>query len=613
MDFPIFERELQGVLRRKITFIFALVFYLVLGLAAVYFFGTIQNSLANRGSLGRGLFVYVLVLGYPCVGLYSALYASTLLVVEREKGTLDFLSSSPIPDSSLISQKILAPMATSWLFVFGTLPIISLVFLLGGVSPGEMADQFLSILVWISTCVMIGAAVSARAKSSTSAVWITLAILVGIIGAPVMAHFYSLFNPIGVRNKGAVVSLAAPIFWFSPWGNGFFYANGFGNSGLLFWPNRAFSPPGLIHWLANLSVQLVLFVFLAKTWNRSVNRRGYSIVAERLTKLSSIRILLTPLLGESIRFFTSGERSFYEHQGKTLFTLGTRRILLILTVFFLVSWGVFLVIYTIASSKQWIYLLFLINTAVIGGFGIGMQTTSFARERDRETAAMLFTSPHFAVRIFLEKLKYYLAFTLKILLPAWGFPLVLWLIHFILVYNGLVYWDFVRLVWRVAAFIPLATLLAIYGGIVSRTGLAPIIVGAASVFAGVGFLVAFLTIISWKAFGLSPGLDHLPIADLIYILIPPTIMVSAAYLLIYGIRRQDVLSDATGYSLAILGLVFIVASVWDLVFLIDLDLRWLSNEVRWVFVPLSFAVFVFRYLIGRPEQWWIDKMTRVGS
>ncbi|MCA9437545.1 MAG: ABC transporter permease subunit, partial [Candidatus Omnitrophica bacterium] len=133
-QFPILQREIQGVLRRKMTFFFAFVFYAILGLAAVYFFAALQHSHTNRGALGRGLFIYVIVLGYPCVGVYAALFSSSLLVAEREKKTLDILLTSPVHGSSVILQKVLAPILTACLLVFGLIPILSLCFMLGGVS-----------------------------------------------------------------------------------------------------------------------------------------------------------------------------------------------------------------------------------------------------------------------------------------------------------------------------------------------------------------------------------------------------------------------------------------------------------------------------------------------
>lgn len=614
-QFPILQREIQGVLRRKMTFFFAFVFYAILGLAAVYFFAALQHSHTNRGALGRGLFIYVIVLGYPCVGVYAALFSSSLLVAEREKKTLDILLTSPVHGSSVILQKVLAPILTACLLVFGLIPILSLCFMLGGVSPTEFLHQFISLAVWIATCVMIGAWVSAKAKSSAKAIGLTLGALTLLIVIPALTFFYSMVPLFGPRNVGVIIWILAPLFWISPLGNGFLVTFDFIHAGPLFLPNHYFSPPGAMNWILNGLLQLFILMRLSHVWNRSMERKVKVPLVTRLKRYPLIRILLTPLIRRERGPFKTGRAALFDHQGRTLFTRTSRRILDLLTEGFLIAATAFLLAFVAMRDGGPIYGLFFLDTLVVAVFCLGMAMTSFARERDRDTSTLLLITPHTAKQIFMEKWKYYLSFTGKMLVPAWGFPLLLWVLYTEGLYDSQHTWDLFILVFRVAAFIPLATLLAVYGGLVSRQGLAAVVLGGILLGIGTPMILGILAVAARSIRRSSGGpMDDLVLAGF-YFFLPILVVVLLSFLLLPGFRMSArrvgramggnfVLGVA--FSIFILITVLVVVEIFSSVYPI-------AGAFRWMAIPLILAGLFLRHLMSKSDFWWIDKMTRAGS
>ncbi len=609
-QFPILQREIQGVLRRKLTFFFAFVFYLVLSLTAITFFNNLESSFANRGNLGRGLFIYVIFLGYPCLGLYAAFYSASILVGEREKKTLDILLTSPIRGYSVILQKSLAPILSAWLLVFGLMPIVSLTFMLGGVSPTEFLHQFVSLSVWILTCVMIGMAVSVKAKSSAKAIGLTLGLITSLVAIPIGGYILLITGFFGQETNNPMVLAIAPLFWISPWGNGFLSTLDPSYSGLLMLPNRYFSPPGMINWLLNFLLQLLLLMRLSRTWNRAMEVQVKTPLSTRLKRYPLFRVLLQPLLERKRKEFRSGHQALFDHQGRTLFTRTTRRILDLLSEGFLIISTGFLLVFVTMRDGGPIYGLFFFNTTIVGLFCLGVAMTSFARERDRDTSTLLLTTPHTPHRIFLEKWKYYLSFTGKMLIPAWGFPFLLWVLYTQGLYNAWQSWELFRIAWRVAAFIPLVTLLAVYGGLVSRSGLTPVILGG--ILLSVGGTLLFIVGSMWlgQRSVPYPMPIHLLSITVIFHVLPLFFILLMGLLLIRGFDKNVKLSKHSKRFLTIMGVDLIILFFLYILIASEKNLGWVNSEIRWVTVPLAFATILLCYMMNKPEQWWVNHLVR---
>lgn len=178
MSLPIASRELVQILRRRNTFILVGLYYGILTLSAGAVWSTLEFSPMNRADAGQGIFWVYLVVAFLFLSFHGTSQAAHTLVDENENKTAEFLQIAPHGSASIVLQKAAVPVVTEWLFFLGTLPFVSLVFFLGGVSGPLFLNQMLNLAVWLNTCLAIGIFVSSRAKRSNDADRIATGLLV---------------------------------------------------------------------------------------------------------------------------------------------------------------------------------------------------------------------------------------------------------------------------------------------------------------------------------------------------------------------------------------------------------------------------------------------------
>jgi ABC-type transport system involved in multi-copper enzyme maturation permease subunit len=102
-----------------------------------------QESAAQRG---HSLFTSLLSAQALGIWLLVPALAAGALAQEREQQTLETLLLSPLSPLQIVWGKAAGVMALSSVLLLGTLPLLSLCFLLGGVSPGEVLAGYSLLL-----------------------------------------------------------------------------------------------------------------------------------------------------------------------------------------------------------------------------------------------------------------------------------------------------------------------------------------------------------------------------------------------------------------------------------------------------------------------------------
>jgi ABC-type transport system involved in multi-copper enzyme maturation permease subunit len=172
MQLAILSKELRLTLRRTDSFATAFALYSFLTMAIVGFWAArfAGAPVEFRELASRSIFQAFLEIAYIFFCFHSAFVAARLLVQEKERNTLQFLRIAPISGLSLMLQKLATPLAVEQLFLFGVLPMLSPIFLLGGLTAKEFILQFINLIVWVITSLSIGLCVSSRSQSSVKAV-----------------------------------------------------------------------------------------------------------------------------------------------------------------------------------------------------------------------------------------------------------------------------------------------------------------------------------------------------------------------------------------------------------------------------------------------------------
>ena len=161
----------------------------------------------------------------PAVGfqLFSALSLFQLFLVifivpgltgaaiagERDRQTLDLLLSTQVSALWIVLGKILASLSYVFLLMVAALPLFSLVFLFGGVSPGQVGLVFVISLVSALTLGTIGIFFSVLIRSGPTATVLAYAVtFILLIGTPLLSIFIGMASD---SSAGFPVQVSLPL------------------------------------------------------------------------------------------------------------------------------------------------------------------------------------------------------------------------------------------------------------------------------------------------------------------------------------------------------------------------------------------------------------------
>jgi ABC-type transport system involved in multi-copper enzyme maturation permease subunit len=496
MEFPILAKEIRVALRRRETFFSAFSFYSLIALVVLLFWALVmvEEAFQGREFFSRMLFFLVIFFGYLLFCIHSCLSAARILITEREKNTSALIRVAPIRPASLVMQKMMTPVFVEWLVFFGLLPIFSLVFLMGGVSPGEFVYQLVNLAIWMNTSILIGLALSSRARSVTRAVARSIAALFLLAflipGLPFLmtaaAESVRYFAK-GHNGAFSVISNSliegfqflswafAPLEALSPF---WMFISGYPDSLMLqsgyssdYFMNLIPKCPAALSWGIHAALQILLFLAAVRGWKTSTEEA--EIPYDRNERNGVAGHLRWLLRGRAKRsFFPCGWWAFYEQEDREVFKKGvTSKILVSLGI--VIGPFLFLQFYASLDEKSVAEAVMSIIplaglAALVACFGMG--SNALRREKTRGTSMMLIVSPHPLKAIVFGKWLYYQIFAVKLIFLG---------VIVAAVHNGLCWmdgrrwtlehpWTFLVPLPYVAVFIPIVSLLGVYGGLRPR-------------------------------------------------------------------------------------------------------------------------------------------------
>ena len=188
--------------------------------------------------IGQSLFAAIANLSLVFVALLMPALTATAISSENEKLTLEMLQATPLSAHAILFGKLVASAGYIFLLIFAAIPLASLIFTFGGVTPTDLLLGALVILATAITYGMIGLFFSAWRKRTIQALVLTyLAILLMIGGTYVVYIFWGviirdapprhvlLFNPfsalasvIATQNlQNSPMGLFALLAGWGPW------------------------------------------------------------------------------------------------------------------------------------------------------------------------------------------------------------------------------------------------------------------------------------------------------------------------------------------------------------------------------------------------------------
>ena len=225
----VLTRELRWRMRGRRAFLIATVAVLVLGLLVFGIYQALYESAVNNArwrfddGFGDGeVIVAQAISGAVSArigqaifgGLLGVLTVLTLLIApaltsgvvssEREKQTLELLVTTPVSTLGMLVGKLLGALAYVFLLLVASIPLMAIVFVFGGVEPGDVARAYLALLAIAVGSGSIGLFFSALIGRTQVATVISYLVVFGLVVGTIAAHTWLYATSVQDDGRGNV-------------------------------------------------------------------------------------------------------------------------------------------------------------------------------------------------------------------------------------------------------------------------------------------------------------------------------------------------------------------------------------------------------------------------
>lgn len=210
IDLPVLVQEMRirqrGIRPFVLMFIYVAVLSVVTLLVAELSratptFGSPQGRHASDlARVGQELFLALSLAQLVMISLIVPAYGSAAVTTEQERGTFDLLALTRLPSWRIITQKLVAATAEVLMLTITSLPVLGIVFMLGGVSPLEVAIVFAIMLItaiFLGALGMLCSCCFAKTRSATLAAY--LSVIAFLAGAPLAAEWIRTISGAGLH------------------------------------------------------------------------------------------------------------------------------------------------------------------------------------------------------------------------------------------------------------------------------------------------------------------------------------------------------------------------------------------------------------------------------
>jgi ABC-type transport system involved in multi-copper enzyme maturation permease subunit len=221
-------KELRLRMRRERTIWLIVLYILLMGLIGWFFISRFSNFNGSGNmtlnDIGTDLYMLLSIVQLILIIFITPAFTATAVNGERERQTLDLLLCSRISAFSLIGGKLVAGLANALLLIAASIPLFSLVFFFGGITPFQISS---ALLVFVSTTLIIGTfslfcstlisrpAVSTSVAYMASVLWIFMPLVV-FITLYASSNWYQMFNSAGLFQSPVLLNQPSPLLLWNP-------------------------------------------------------------------------------------------------------------------------------------------------------------------------------------------------------------------------------------------------------------------------------------------------------------------------------------------------------------------------------------------------------------
>lgn len=215
LDNPVVTKELRGRMRGSRTpwllFGYLLLLSLILFFSYLGWWNSNAQTLQNGGggeagyTVGRLFFRIIFYSQAVMIALITPALTAGAISVEREQRTFEMLRGTTLRPGSIVVGKLLSSVSFVALLLTSSLPLLSLCFLLGGVSPGEV---FFAYVLLVGDAFLFGAiglcwsAYAASTATATVLSYVTLIVFCLMTLPPAVPAIGNALGSSGVSSYG---------------------------------------------------------------------------------------------------------------------------------------------------------------------------------------------------------------------------------------------------------------------------------------------------------------------------------------------------------------------------------------------------------------------------
>jgi ABC-2 type transport system permease protein len=191
---PIIVKELRSRMRGARAFVMLTGVLLLLGGVSYALYRIVLATSRYSASplspqIGQALFSGLVFLELMMVCFITPAVTTGSISGEREKLTYEMLLATPLRPTSILWGKLFSSLSYVFLLIFAAVPMASLVFIFGGVTPRDMIKSFVVLVVIAVTLGVIGIFMSAWLGRTARATVLTYLVVLALLVGPLFILF----------------------------------------------------------------------------------------------------------------------------------------------------------------------------------------------------------------------------------------------------------------------------------------------------------------------------------------------------------------------------------------------------------------------------------------
>jgi ABC-2 type transport system permease protein len=190
---PVIVKELRSRMRGARAFAVLTGVLLLLGSVSFGLYRIVLTTAAYGGlplspQIGQALFAGLALLELIMICFVTPALTASAISGEREMQTYEMLLATPLNPASILRGKLFSALSYVFLLIFAAVPLCSLVFTFGGVSPRDMLKTLVILVVIAVTLGVLGIFMSTWLRHSSRATVLTYLLVLTLLIGPYLVY-----------------------------------------------------------------------------------------------------------------------------------------------------------------------------------------------------------------------------------------------------------------------------------------------------------------------------------------------------------------------------------------------------------------------------------------